>query len=91
MSTWLYLECRSHKPFLQADDESGQHLHNLDQIRSDIKHRDDLIDVTEDGWEHPDRYRMNTARFLAAHPDCEIGIRDEYGHDHPLIASPEDE
>jgi hypothetical protein len=89
MSTTIYLECRSHTPPLVADRESGQHLSDLEQIRCDIKHRDDVVDVMEDGWSHPDPFRMATARFLADHQSCDIGIRDEYGTDHPLTAPEE--
>lgn len=86
MSTWLYLECRTHDPVLSADGESGQHTYDLPQIRTDIANRDlivqardaDLLDVSDD------HFRGNTVRFLAAHPKCDIGIRDEYGHDHPI-------
>jgi hypothetical protein len=27
---------------------------------------------------------VDTVRFLAAHPSCRIGIRDEYGVEHPV-------
>lgn len=27
-------------------------------------------------------YRRNTARFLAEHPNCQIGVVDEYGRTH---------
>lgn len=84
MSTHLYLECLDHNPPIRAPQESGQNTNDLPQIRSDIKRRDMLRDLLEDGWTVADRFRMNTARFLANHPRCRIGIRDEYGGEYPL-------
>ena len=40
MSTELYLRCESHNPPLENEDESGQHLRDLDQIWADISNRD---------------------------------------------------
>lgn len=93
MSTWLYLECLDHDPPLRADDESGQHLYDLPQIRADVADRDalvaavratefgDEIEAVTDGY-----FRRRTLRFLVAHPTCHIGIRDEYGRAYPLDA-----
>ena len=92
MSTWLYLECLDHDPPLRADDESGQHLYDLPQIRADIADRDALVAAvraTRFGDVEQvtnDYFRRHTLRFLVAHPTCHIGIRDEYGHLHPLDA-----
>lgn len=89
MSTWLYLVCRDHEPPLVADAESGQHLSDLRQIREDIAHRDDLLRLwreVEDLDMHVewDDFRRRTARFLREHPTCRIGIKDEYGREHPI-------
>lgn len=86
MSTYLFLRCLDHDPPLRAADESGQHLSDLSQIRADIAARTTLLAA----WEHLDfsdfgHFRNATLRFLAAHPKCNIGIRDEYGRDHPLV------
>ena len=85
MSTYIYLLCRDHSPVIQADGESGQHLSDLPQLRQDIANRDvivqalQVLDLYYDG-----SYRGNTARFLAAHPRCHLGIVDEYGREHPI-------
>ena len=87
MSTYVYLECLDHDPPLTADDESGQHLYDLPQIRADLADRDRIIaDLIADAdWLHEDDayFRRHTARFLSVHPHCSIGIRDEYGREHP--------
>jgi hypothetical protein len=96
VSTYIYLECVDHDPPLRADGESGQHLYDLPQIRADIADREALVRVRNsgrlrtggrhrhDGWVDFGYFRNNTIGFLAAHPRCEIGIRDEYGQEHPL-------
>lgn len=93
MSTWLYLECLDHNPPLRAHDESGQHLYNLPQIRADIANREALVAAVRatrfgDGIEEvtDDYFRRHTLRFLIDHPNCRIGIRDEYGRAYPLDA-----
>lgn len=83
MSTYIYLECLDRNPPLRADGESGQHLYDLPQIRSDLANRDLMAAAYRDDWSHHDHFRRNTARFLADHPRCLIGIRDEYGVTHP--------
>ena len=88
MSTYIYLICRDHSPVIQADDESGQHLSDLPQLREDIANRDVIVQALDF---HPaDSYRRNTARFLAAHPCCHLGIVDEYGREHPIEEESED-
>ena len=95
MSTWLYLECRSHEPPLIADDESGQHLTDLPRIRREIAYRGDVVKRLL-SWTQPsaladwtpemfDNYfGHQSALFLAKHMRCDIGIRDEYGQEHPV-------
>ena len=91
MSTYVYLTCRDHTPVIQADDESGRHLSDLPQLRQDIANRDvivhalQVLDLYYDG-----SYRDNTARVLAAHPRCHLGIVDEYGREHPIEEEGED-
>lgn len=85
MSTWLYLECLDHDPPLQAEDESGQHLYDLPDIREDISNRDVLVRMHETTIAADFGYfRNHTVRFLAHHKKCRIGIRDEYGRSHPV-------
>lgn len=83
MSTYLYLVCVAHEPPLQAQEESGQHLRDLPQIRADIANREQIVA----GWSVdcyiPGYFRRHTARFLAAHPRCPLAIVDEYGRRHP--------
>ena len=83
MSTWIYLECLDHNPPLQAEDESGQHLYNLTQIRADLTDRDRIVANTNDDIWPENYFRRHTARFLTNHPKCRIGIRDEYGKEYP--------
>lgn len=89
MSTYLYLQCLSHTPPLQAEAESGQHLYDLPQIRADIADRERIAAAVNDQssgewWgDAPefthDYFRRTSARFLATHPACQIGIVDECG------------
>ena len=87
MSTYLYLECLDHDPVLRSSGEVGQHLYDLPQIREDIANRDLFVAVAEADLD-PDyghHFRQNTVQFLVQHPRCSIGIRDEYGNQHPLV------
>ena len=83
MSTYLYLKCLDHDPQLFADDESGQHLYDLDQIRADVANREAIVAAATLDIRPDDYFRRHTARFLYAHPKCRIGIEDEYGTEHP--------
>lgn len=87
MSTWLYLECLDHDPPLQADGESGQHLTDLPEIRSDVAKREVWVawDAEDDVWNSLHHFRRNTITFLRKHPRCSLGVRDEYGRAHPLV------
>ena len=82
MSTELYLRCESHNPPLENEGESGQHLYDLEQIWADIENRDRIAAAYSDGFTPGNAFRHNTARFLAAHPHCQIGVVDEYGRAH---------
>lgn len=84
MSTYVYLRCEDHDPPLRASDESGQHLYDLEQIRADIANRVAIVAALEDDWTVDDSFRRATARFLAKHPKCRIGIVDEYRVVHAL-------
>ena len=84
MSTYIYLECLDHDPPLRADEESGQHLYDLPQLREDIANREAIVAAIDlDIW--PDDYfRVRTARFLTAHRKCRLRIIDEYGDEHAV-------
>ena len=88
MSTYLYLTCLDHTPPLMAEDESGQHLYDLPRIRDEIANRESVAseDKLPGAWtgEAASYFRARSSRFLAQHPSCRIGIRDEYGRDHPV-------
>ena len=90
MSTYLYLECLNHAPALRSEDESGQHLYDLPQIQTDVANRGNWCALSDDDWDYAEPgfhfFRRNTIRFLRAHPLCSIGVRDEYGVVHPIIA-----
>lgn len=58
MSTYLYLACLDHDPPLFADDESGQHLYDLPQIRADIARRAEM--VAQVPYRDPGRVRRHT-------------------------------
>ena len=83
MSTYVYLECLDHDPPLQAEDESGQHLYDLPRIRTEVRNRATIVARYEATYGSEGGYfERNTARFLADHPKCRLGIRDEYGREH---------
>lgn len=84
MSTYIYLECRQHVPPLRAENESGQHLYDLPTLRQDIRDREVLVRLWQEEYGFPGYFRNNTARFLARHDGCPIGIVDEYGETYPI-------
>lgn len=88
----MYLECRSHTPIIKSYDEVGQHHYDLPMIRKIIARRAEFSRADEmdyssraDMWE-PGRgyFFINAVNFLLDHPECEIGIRDEFDREHPL-------
>lgn len=85
MSTYLYIECRDHDPVLRNHEESGQHLRNLEDIRRWIQDRELYATAYQlNEVEFDDYFLRNTIRFLVDHKNCTLGIRDEYGVEHPL-------
>lgn len=80
MSTWLYLKCTAHTPPLYSEDV-GQHLYDLPRIREELVNRDTLVGSDA----HVNYFTGHARRFLRQHPNCPIGIEDEYGRDHPII------
>lgn len=93
MSTSLYLECWNHTPHIVSN-RVGQHLTDLDGIRSAIRHRDDIdewrrcyatgIYVPGSSIDGADEL----PRFLKQHTTCELHIIDEYGREHPVDRPP---
>ena len=64
MSTYVYLVCLDHNPPLIADDESGQHLYDLPQIRKDIADRDLIVAAFKaEVFDGSNYFRRATARF----------------------------
>ena len=86
MSTDLYLECKDHDPPLTSDGEVGQHLYDLVDIGKMIAQKDAIIALlaTDAPLSWDSYFASNTARFLARHPRCNIGIVDEYGKRHDI-------
>lgn len=83
ISTYIYLECLDHDPPLRAEQESGQHLSDMDMIMNDVKNRDFLVSMYENNrLDNGAYFTMNTARFLASHKTCRLGIIDETGWRH---------
>jgi len=57
VSTYLYLECADHAPPLRSDDEVGQHLYDLPNVRgyfAERAHLVALVQAWEDGSDHSD-------------------------------------
>lgn len=90
MSTWVYLYCTDHTPPIRAESESGQHLYDLPQIRTDLAERERITSMDiEDFWELTtdhiiQPFTLNTWRFLREHPNCNIEIRDQYERTYPI-------
>lgn len=83
MSVWLYMTCLDHDPPLLADDESGQHLSDLPEIRETIANRDALVAAHDLGAHAEGYFLAHSMRFLAKHRRCKLGITDEYGQTYP--------
>ena len=83
VSTYISLQCLSHRPPLVAEGESGQHLYDLPQLREDIAqavalgwaHHPDGIAALSVGCWPEERFRRTTALFLREHPTCLLGIQ----------------
>ena len=84
VSTWLYLECLDHSPVLVSEGAVGQHLYDLPRIRGEIARREEFLKPFHDGGGYGHNFLLNSALFLVQHPRCNVGIRDEYGHEHPI-------
>lgn len=84
MSTTLYLECRSHKPPISSWSEVGHNLTDLPRIRREIANRDKYVAAAELEPDYDDPLTNTAATFFTQHPNCNIGICDEYGNQHPV-------
>lgn len=87
MGTWIYLQCDSHTPPIPSDDEVGQRLSDLPDVRRHIKNREIYRAMAEQDLSldtEGDHYAGNAFRFLTTHPECNVSIRDEHGNTHPL-------
>lgn len=64
----------------------GGHTYDLPQIRADIASRAVIVAAFDIGLHDvTDWRRRNAATFFATHPNCRIGIRDEYGDTHSPV------
>lgn len=94
MSTWIYLRCDHHDEPIMAEEESGQHLYDLPQLRFDWLNRKHWLayierfpDALTRNWDHLSYFQRNTFRFLRDHADCGTPtIRSEYGVTYPIDA-----
>ena len=89
MSTYLYLACEDQTPPLLAEDESGQHTHDLPRIRDEIAHRDFIVRQIDRTGAVEGYFEMHSARFLHRHRVCRIGIEDEYGRRYATTGTDE--
>lgn len=86
MSTALFLQCLDHDPPIVAEQQSGKYPTDLAQMRQDIVDRDILTAPhRRELWSEGHHFGA-TVEFLAAHPKCNIGIRNEYGDSIPTAA-----
>jgi hypothetical protein len=77
LSTCLYLACENHAHPIRAEDESGQHHHDLPQIRFDWLRRDHWLpyidrfpDTLTADYDHLTYFQRATWKFLVEHRDC---------------------
>jgi hypothetical protein len=87
MSTYVYLECLDHDPPLTSNGEVGQHLSDLPQVRKMIAQREAIVAImrTDAPINYEHHFDSNTAWFLYRHPECNIGIVDEYDRRYPAV------
>ena len=80
MSTTMYMQCLSHDPPIYSD-EVGQHDYDLSDIRKHIANRK-LYEANRKAdldISYGDYWGNAAAYFLTQHPNCEIGIINQYG------------
>lgn len=89
MSTDLMLRCVDHEPYIQSEDV-GSSLSYLQQIRTDIANRAEIVQTMKkiiespQGWPNFGTYQNETYWFLYRHPNCNLEIWDEYGRQYDL-------
>lgn len=95
MSTYIYLACEAHDEPVRAEDESGQHLYDLPQLRFDWLNRKHWLayierfpDALTRSWDHLSYFQRNTFGFLRDHAECgeAMHVVTEYGERMPLTA-----
>lgn len=89
MSTYWYFECLSHTPAIRSDDEFTQHTDDdlykmgIDMAYSRPFHKDDMDEMCTDSSTRG-QFQRAAFRFLVQHPECKLGITNEYGVHEPL-------
>lgn len=91
MSTYLYLQCRSHNPPIWSDSHVGSSLSDVPYALRLLENRAPLIavrDLADDDVAYGAQfsgYAGAAAWFLTQHRDCEVVLIDQYGetHTHP--------
>lgn len=81
MSTYWYFECLDHDPPIRSGEEFTQHTGDS-AYKAGIAMAN--ASTIPDAWSTDDYYGNNARRFLRAHPECEIGLVNEYGEHRPL-------
>lgn len=93
MSTYIYLVCEAHDEPVRAEDESGQHLYDLPQLRFDWLNRkhwlayiEQFPDALTREYDHLSYFQRNTFWFLRDHAECgdAMHVVTEYGERMPL-------
>ena len=97
MSTWHYLECTNHHPFIRGSEEVEQHsgTATLAAVKATVRNREEhckWMDETDDLWGDLEgyadsRYVRNALWFIKAHPTCGIDLVTEYGDRERLVDS----
>lgn len=81
LSTYWYFECKDHDPPLVSTEEFTQHTddRNFIECVELAKHRP----LPPDAY-FRDYFKSNIAPFLHQHPNCNLGLVNEYGERRSL-------
>lgn len=102
MSTYWYFECLSHEPPLRSDEEFTQHTGDRHWDRAMELAANRPVETDDSYWmrrsigsdvERVDSYfNMQARSFLSRHPDCHLGLVNEYGErrELPAVSAQED-
>lgn len=82
----MYLECQEHDPAILSG-EVGQHTYDLPDIQKYLANKDLMIKIIDmdlrfDSGGNPN-WANTAAHFFSHHPNCRIGIVDEYNNHYP--------